>query len=112
MLAHLVYDFGKIRYKRSTCYSQTRNLTTSFVIANRSSQPSTHHNLDTLKCQINLLLLLLNQQVRTDRTVANNKPYIKIRDNEKGTRMLTDVAIPGDRNVIKREDEKILKCGM
>jgi len=26
--------------------------------------------------------------------------------------MLTDVAIPGDRNVIKREDEKILKCGM
>jgi hypothetical protein len=23
--------------------------------------------------------------------------------------MLTDVAIPGDRNVIKKEDEKILK---
>jgi hypothetical protein len=45
--------------------------------------------------------------VRTDRTVANNKPDIKTRDNEKGTCMLIDAAIPGDRNVIKREDFKI-----
>ena len=37
------------------------------------------------------------------------KPDIIIRDNEKGTCMLIDVAISGDRNVIKKEDEKILK---
>jgi len=35
------------------------------------------------------------------------KPNIIIRDNNKGTCMLIDVAIPGDRNVIKKEDEKI-----
>ena len=32
-----------------------------------------------------------------------------IRDNEKGTCMLIDVAISGDRNVIKKEAKKILK---
>ena len=53
---------------------------------------------------------LWNQQVQTDRTIPNNKPDIIIRDNEKGTCMLIDVAISGDRNVIKkarREDSKI-----
>ena len=49
-----------------------------------------------------------NQQVQTDRTILNNKPDIIIRDNEKGTCMLTDIAISGDRNVIKKAD-KILK---
>jgi len=39
----------------------------------------------------------------------NNKPDIIIRDNGKGTCMLIDVAISGDRNVIKKEAEKILK---
>ena len=53
--------------------------------------------------------ILLNQQVQTDRTIPNNKPDIIIRDNEKGTCMLIEVAILGDRNVIKREAEKILK---
>jgi hypothetical protein len=41
--------------------------------------------------------------VRTDRTVVNNKPDIIIRDNKQGTRMSIDGAIPGDRNVIKKE---------
>jgi len=36
----------------------------------------------------------------TDRTIFNNKPDIIIRDNEKGTCMLIDVAKSGDRNVI------------
>ena len=53
--------------------------------------------------------ILRNQQVQTDRTTPNNKPDIIIRDNEKGTRMLIDVAISGDRNVIKKEAQKILK---
>jgi hypothetical protein len=30
-------------------------------------------------------------------------------DNDKGTCVLIDVAIPGDRNVIKKEAEKMLK---
>jgi len=53
--------------------------------------------------------LLWNQQVQTDRTIPNNKPDIIIRDNEKGTYMLIDVAISGDGNAIKKEAEKILK---
>jgi hypothetical protein len=46
--------------------------------------------------------------VQTDRTNPN-KPDIIIHDNEKRTCMLIDVAIPGDRNVIKKEAEKVLK---
>jgi hypothetical protein len=52
------------------------------------------------------VIILWNQQAQTDR---NNKPDIIIRDNEKGTCMLIDVAISGDRKVIKKEAEKILK---
>ena len=53
--------------------------------------------------------ILWNQQVRTDRTIPNIKPDIIICDNEKGTCMLIDVAISGERNVIKksRDDSKI-----
>jgi hypothetical protein len=47
--------------------------------------------------------ILWNQQVQTDRTIPNNKPDIIIRDNETGTCMLIDVAISGDRNVVKKE---------
>jgi len=58
--------------------------------------------------------------VQTDRTISSNKPDIIIRDNEKRTCMLIDVAISGDRNGIKKEAKKILKykdlttetCGM
>jgi len=53
--------------------------------------------------------VLWNQQIQIDRTIPNNKPDIVIHDNEKGTCMLIDVANPGDRNVIKKEAEKILK---
>ena len=49
---------------------------------------------------------LWNQQVQTDRTIPSNKPDIIIRDNEKGTRILIDVAIPGDRNVIKKKPRR------
>jgi hypothetical protein len=45
--------------------------------------------------------------VQTDRTIPNNRPDIIIRDNEKGTCTLIDVALPADRNVIKKEAEKI-----
>ena len=53
--------------------------------------------------------ILWNQQVETDRTIPNKKPDIIIRDNETGTCMLIDIAISGDRNVIKKEAKNILK---
>ena len=60
--------------------------------------------------QAGKVTILWSQQVQTDRTVPNNKLDIIIHDNEKGTCMLIDFAISGDRNVIKkrsREDSKI-----
>jgi len=53
--------------------------------------------------------ILRNQQVQTDRTIPNNKLDIIIRDNEKRTCMLIDGAISEDRNVIKKEAEKVFK---
>ena len=50
--------------------------------------------------------ILWNQQVQTDGTILNNKPDIIIRDNEKRACMLIDVAISGDRNVIKKKPRK------
>jgi hypothetical protein len=40
--------------------------------------------------------------------MSNNKPDIIIRDNEKRTCMLIDIIIWGERNVIKKETERIL----
>jgi hypothetical protein len=47
--------------------------------------------------------------VQTDTTIPSNKTDIIIRDNEKRARILIDVAIPGDINMIKKGAEKILK---
>ena len=47
--------------------------------------------------------------MQTDRTILNNKPDIIIRDNEKGTCMLIDVAISGERNVIKKAADENVK---
>jgi hypothetical protein len=53
--------------------------------------------------------VLWNQQVQTDRTIPNNKVNNIMHDDEKGTCIVIDVAISGDRNVIKKEAEKISK---
>jgi len=47
--------------------------------------------------------------VPTDRTIPNSKPDILTRDNGKGTWILADVKIAGDRNAIKREGQMILQ---
>jgi len=47
--------------------------------------------------------------LQTDRTFPNNKPDIIIDEKLNGTRMLIDVANLGDRNVIIKRDEEILK---
>jgi hypothetical protein len=67
------------------------------------------HVPESVTTQGGKVTILWNQQVQTDRTIPNNKPDIIIGDNERGTCVLIDIAIPGDRNVIKREAEKILK---
>jgi hypothetical protein len=50
-----------------------------------------------------------SKQVQTYRTISNNKPDIIIHDNKKGTCILIDFAISGDRNAINKEAEKVLK---
>jgi hypothetical protein len=52
----------------------------------------------------------MDSTVQTDRTIHTNKSDIVVRDNEEGACMLGAVAVLGDRNVIKKEGEKILKC--
>jgi hypothetical protein len=47
--------------------------------------------------------------VQTNRTIPNRQLTVIICDNEKQTYMLIDAAISGDRKVIKKEAEKILK---
>ena len=48
--------------------------------------------------------------MQTDRTsLIRSKPDSIIRDNEKRTYQLKEVAVSGDGNVIKKEAEKILK---
>jgi hypothetical protein len=48
----------------------------------------------------------MNSKSANRQNHPNNKPHIIIRDNEKGTCLLMDVAITGDRNAIKKEAEK------
>jgi hypothetical protein len=43
-------------------------------------------------------------------TSADRQNHPQQQQTEKRTCMFIDVAIPGDRNVIKKEAEKILKC--
>ena len=52
---------------------------------------------------------LWKQQVPTDRTIPNNKPDIIICGSERGTRIVIDVAISGDRIVIKKKKPNTLK---
>jgi hypothetical protein len=47
--------------------------------------------------------------MRTDITIPNNKPYITIRNNERGTCLFIDTAISGVTNVTKKEPKNILK---
>ena len=48
----------------------------------------------------------MEPRVQTERIISNNKPDSTIRDNKQGTWMSIDVAIPVDRNVIKKEAKR------
>jgi hypothetical protein len=54
--------------------------------------------------------ILQNKKLQTDRTILYNEPDMMIRDNEKGTCMLINVAIPEDTNVITKKTENITTC--
>lgn len=47
--------------------------------------------------------------MKTNITIPNNKADIIILINDKGTCLLIDITISGDRDVIKEKAEKILK---
>jgi hypothetical protein len=49
-------------------------------------------------------------QMQTDRSTPNNRLDITIHDNAKGTYIQIEVAVSRDRNVFKKEVEKILEC--
>jgi hypothetical protein len=55
------------------------------------------------------LILLWNQQVKTDITAPNNKPDVIIPDNEKGTCLQIDTAFSGYSIMFEKEAETILK---
>jgi hypothetical protein len=47
--------------------------------------------------------------MQTERNIPNHKPDIIILDNEKGTYILIEVTISGDRNLIRKEARRIRK---
>ena len=49
--------------------------------------------------------VLWNQAVHTDRAVTANRPHIIIKNKKEKTCTLIDVAIPADRNVVRKEAE-------
>lgn len=51
--------------------------------------------------------ILFDQPVITDRTVTANRPDIIVRTGNEC--LIIDVAIPSDRNIVKKEAEKVLK---
>jgi hypothetical protein len=93
----------------SSCFFQNAGKALSDYTVNKYNNNNNNNNNSVVTNQGGKVTILWNQQVQTDRTIPVNKPDITIRGNENGTRILIDVAIPGDRNVIKKEAEKILK---
>jgi hypothetical protein len=53
--------------------------------------------------------VLWNQAVHTDREVTANRPDIIIENKQEKTCTMIDVAIPADRNIVQKEEEKKLK---
>jgi hypothetical protein len=75
------------------------------------AKPAQRHKYSTRTVQIQKTKTLNGQNKNNvvGNTNNNNNKQTIIRDNEKGTCMLIDVTISEDRNVIKKEAEKILK---
>jgi hypothetical protein len=54
--------------------------------------------------------VLWNQAVHTDGEVTANRPDIIIKNKKEKTCTLIDVALPADRNVVKKKAKKNIKC--
>jgi hypothetical protein len=67
------------------------------------------HLYDNVPISVKQVMKVRLPYYKTNRTIPNNKPDIIIWDNKQGTCMLLNVAIPGDRNVIKIKAENIFK---
>ena len=79
--------------------------------------PNTHYLAKTITDKQNKYQELANEicaiwKQKAAQVIPIVIPDIIIRDTEKGTCMLIDVAISEDRNVIKKEAEKILKFSL
>jgi len=59
-------------------------------------------------CKQEDVTMLRNQAVHTDRKVTGNRPDIIIKNKKQKTCTLIDVAVPADRNVVQKEEEKKL----
>jgi hypothetical protein len=57
-------------------------------------------------CQHEDVTLLWNQGVQTNREVLANRPDIIIKNKKDKICLLIDVAIPSDRDVVKKESER------
>ena len=53
------------------------------------------------------IVVLWNQQVKTDKIIPNNKQDTIIHCNGRGRCLLVDITISGDRNVIKKEGKNL-----
>jgi hypothetical protein len=60
-------------------------------------------------CEEGDVTVLWNQAVHTDREVAVNRPGIIFKKKKDKPCIPIDVAIPADRNVVQKEEEKKLK---
>jgi hypothetical protein len=72
-------------------------------------QQTLYHAPKSFETSHESMFTIWNQQARTNRINHDNNLDITIRDNKKGTCMLIDVEGPGDKNVIKKEAENILR---
>jgi len=50
-----------------------------------------------------------NQAMHTNREVTANRPDITLKNKKDKTCTLIDVALPAERNVVQKEEEKLLK---
>jgi hypothetical protein len=60
-------------------------------------------------CEQEDISVLWNQEVQTDREVLGKTPDIIIKNKKDKICLMIDVAIPSDRNVVKKEAEMELK---
>jgi len=58
-------------------------------------------------CEEGDVTVLRNQAVHTDREVTANRPDIIIKNNKEKKGTLIDVAIPADRNVVRKKEAEL-----